>query len=145
MFAWLGRMLRRDASRAVLGPGQPADDSLGVRSEQLARAFLERAGFHILAANYRCPLGEIDLIAEGDARLVFVEVKARCLDAARGARPEQAVNHRKRRKIGRAAKYFCRANRRTDAIVRFDVIAIDWPASGEPAVRHMVAAFRPGV
>lgn len=143
MFAWVGRLLRwRRASAAA------PDGRLGPRSEQLARAFLERAGFSILAANYRCPLGEIDLVADGEDRLVFVEVKARRMhasDPSLNARPEQAVNRTKQRKIGRAARYFARARRMDNRLVRFDVIAVDWPGEGEPVVRHHKAAFRPNV
>jgi len=60
-------------------------------------------------------------------------------------RPESAVDRRKQKRIGRAAKYFCRARRRTDAVVRFDVIAIDWPDAGDPVIRHHKSAFRPDV
>ncbi len=149
MLAWLSRRLAGLLGRR---PGRGDDqsaDSLGTRSEHLARAFLERAGFRILAANYRCPMGEIDLVAEGEGRLVFVEVKARRLADMPGAggavRPERAVTRAKQRKIGRAARYYFRACRRTDQIVRFDVIAIDWPADeGAPAIRHYPGAFRPG-
>ena len=167
MFGWLGRLLRR-----VLGRRAAQDSRLGPRSEQLARAFLERAGFRIIAANYRCPLGELDLVARGEGRLVFVEVKARRtnspLPLGEGAgvradgkspvssaagtsrhrstpRPEQAVHRNKQKKIGRAARYFYRANASPDEQVRFDVIAIDWPADGEPVIRHHRAAFRPDV
>jgi putative endonuclease len=154
MFAWLSRRLSRLLSavrgRPATGRAAPAD-RLGPRSELLARAFLERAGFRILAANYRCPMGELDLVAEGEGRLVFVEVKARRAaavaagsPAAMPVRPERAVNRAKQRKIGRAARYYCRACRKTDMIVRFDVIAIDWPADdGDPVVRHHPGAFRP--
>jgi putative endonuclease len=144
----------------LTAPAEP----LGPLSERTARAFLERAGFRIIAANYRCPLGELDLVAQGEGKLVFVEVKARGLVASanqgtspspnkasppsplpRHPRPEDTVTRSKQKKIGRAAKHFCRARNLRDAIVRFDVIAIDWPAGGEPVVRHHKAAFRPDV
>ena len=148
MFGWLSRLLRRPT-----GPRAGPADSLGRQSEHLARAFLERAGFSIVATNYRCPMGEVDLVARGEGRLVFVEVKARRQSgsptpagAAAFARPELAVTRAKQKKIGLAARYFCRASRQADAIVRFDVVAIDWPAGpGDPAIRHHRAAFRPDV
>jgi putative endonuclease len=164
MLGWLARLLGRLTSSKAGRPRETAspNDRLGPRSEQLAREFLERAGFRIIAANYRCPVGELDLVARGEGKLVFVEVKARRLhsplplgkgagvraDAAPPARPEHAVHRRKQKKIGRAARYFCRAHRCQDEQVRFDVIAIDWPgcpADGEPVIRHHKAAFRPDV
>ncbi|MCG3179871.1 MAG: hypothetical protein BIFFINMI_02217 [Phycisphaerae bacterium] len=148
MFAWLKGLL----ARRLVRPGDaPGKDELGRLSERTARTFLERAGFSIVAANYRCPLGEIDLVAEGQGRLVFVEVKGRRLaaDGSQASRPESAVTRDKQRKIGRSAKYFCRRHRRYRGwTVRFDVIAIDWPAegqSGDPVIRHHAAAFRPDV
>ncbi len=81
MMGWLARLLGRSSPPGRAG--RPVDEAadLGRLSEQTARAFLERAGFRILQANYRCPLGELDLVAEGEGRLVFVEVKARRLTA----------------------------------------------------------------
>jgi len=150
MFGWLGRVLRRWSSRPErAGPSsRPQDEGpLGPMSEQAARAFLERAGFRVIEANYRCPLGEVDLVARGESKLVFIEVKARRLNEqpAGSPRPEQAVNRRKQKRIGRVARHYCRARRCRDAQVRFDVIGIDWPDSGEPVIRHHKGAFRPDV
>ena len=50
---------------------------LGRQGEKLARQYLLDAGYRILAANYRCPWGEIDIIAQEGAELVFVEVRTR--------------------------------------------------------------------
>jgi len=146
MLGWLGRLLRRDAGP----PAGSADESagqLGQRSEHAARAFLKRAGFSMVAANYRCPMGEVDLIVRGEGCLIFVEVKARRVgpDPAKSARPEAAVTRDKQRRIGRVARHFCRKPKYRDILVRFDVIAIDWPASGEPVIRHHKSAFRPEV
>jgi putative endonuclease len=158
MFGWLaavlGRLLRPvrafGRGRSMASDGSSvSQDRLGPRSEQLARAFLERAGFRIIAANYRCPLGELDLVAQGEGKLVFVEVKARTLpasaDPASAARPESAVHRAKQKKIGRSARYFCLARHCQSSVVRFDVIAIDWPEAGDPVIRHHKAAFRPDV
>jgi len=155
MFGWLGQLVRRALALATRDArakphGRPSMGLLGPRSEQVARTFLERAGFHIIAANYRCPMGELDLVAEGEGRLVFVEVKARRLPAAADPaaavpRPESAVGRGKQKKVGRAARYFCRTRRCESTPVRFDVIAIDWPPSGDPIIRHHKAAFRPDV
>lgn len=145
MFAWLGRLLRRVRPGSAQPAGGP-EDRLGPRSERIARAFLERAGFSILAANYRCPLGELDLVADGEGKLVFVEVKARRMPASGPAvRPEDAVHRGKQKKIGRCARHFTRARKLETRLVRFDVIAIDWPPEGDPIIRHHKAAFRPNV
>lgn len=136
---WFGRILGRPARAATAG-----ESGLGPLSESRARTFLERAGFSIVASNYRCPMGEIDLVAGDGDVLVFVEVKARRLESHGTPPPERAVNRAKQKKIGRCARYFIRARKLAPPRVRFDVIAIDWPADGEPAIRHFKAAFRPG-
>ena len=77
---------------------------LGAAGERLAALAIERAGLRIIARNWRCPYGEIDLIAEDDQRgeLVFIEVKTR-----RGARlgiPEEAITPAKRSDVIAAAQ-----------------------------------------
>lgn len=113
----------------------------GEDKEALAAAFLEDAGFHILERNFRCRLGEIDLIAKEASAFVFVEVKYRGTHKA--GYPEEAVDQRKQRRIGRVALYYLTTRvRRTDVPCRFDVVAID--GSG---IRHHRNAFplSPGI
>ena len=108
---------------------------LGGDKEELAAAFLQEAGYRIMERNFRCRLGEIDLIAKEGTTLVFVEVKYRANHKA--GYPEEAVDQRKQRRIGKVALYYLTTRiRRTDVPCRFDVIAID---GGE--IRHHKNAF----
>lgn len=110
----------------------------GRSGEDLAAAYLQRKGMAILARNYRCRAGEIDLVARDGAVVVFVEVKERRSESHGTA--VEAVTWRKRQRVLRAARVYASVNGLTDAPVRFDVLAIDWVASG-PRVRHDAGAF----
>ncbi|MBR2766339.1 MAG: YraN family protein [Blautia sp.] len=97
---------------------------LGAEKENLAAAWLEDQGLRILARNYRCRLGEIDLIAKDQETVVFLEIKYR-------KNPDKgeavwAVDMRKQRVISKVAKYYLTAVfRSVDIPCRFDVIGID--------------------
>lgn len=118
---------------------------LGKKSESIAADFLEKQGWSILERNYRCTLGEIDIIAEridevaGAFRktIALVEVKSR--RRRPGLRPEHQMTLGKRRRLVRLAKSYIRA-RRVRARVRFDVVAVEWNAE-EYVVRHHESAF----
>lgn len=112
---------------------------LGARGEALAAKSLQRAGYRLLARNYTCPVGELDLIAQDGATLVFVEVKTRASAAV--ADPEINVTPTKRRQLGRVAQYFLAATRSQHHPCRFDVISVVLPPRGEPAIEHFVNAF----
>jgi putative endonuclease len=115
--------------------------TLGERGERLAAKFLKRIGYTILARNYTCPVGEIDLIARDGDSIVFVEVKTRASDA--DADPENNVTYAKRRRLTRAAKYFVMRRRAQDAPCRFDVVAAVLPPDGKGVIEHFPDAFAP--
>lgn len=96
---------------------------IGAQYERAAGAFLEKSGYQILKYNYRCPLGEIDLIAKEDGYLVFCEVKYR-RDAASGHAAE-AVDKKKQRTISRCASYYLMEHADGDVPCRFDVVSIE--------------------
>lgn len=94
----------------------------GIEGEDRAAAFLAARGYHILARNYRTPLGEIDIVAtEGDT-VCFVEVKARGSDAL--GTPAEAVSGLKQRRLSRAAVAFLKTRKLLGTPARFDVVAI---------------------
>ncbi len=78
--------------------------SIGNQYEQKAARYLEEQGYRILESNYRCKLGEIDLVARDREYLVFVEVKYRA-DGHSGYGYE-AVDGKKQRRIARAASWY---------------------------------------
>jgi putative endonuclease len=113
----------------------PAHLALGARGEALAAAFLEQAGYALVAANFKLPVGrnlrgavvqaEIDLVAyEGDV-LCFVEVKTRASDWF--AAPEQNVDRRKQRQITRAARAYRRTFNLSSVPYRYDVVSVILP------------------
>jgi len=96
---------------------------LGSRGEDLALQKIKRLGYKCLEKNYRCSLGEIDLIARDGDSLVFIEIKTR-----RGSTTgiaKEAVNRRKMRQISKAALSYMKANSCCDTKARFDVIAVN--------------------
>ena len=120
--------------------------TLGQRGERYATQFLKRRGFKILARNYRCPAGEIDIIAFNEASaathpencIVFVEVKTRTSDFH--ASPESAVDAKKQRKIKKAAAYYLLHHGQTDMVVKYDIITILADPKGT-RINHIPDAF----
>ena len=114
---------------------------LGNAGEKAAIRYLKRQGYKILARNYICPAGEIDVVCfDGDA-IVFVEVKTRRHDS--DADPEANINAYKRRKLEQVARQWLRAHREPDCGYRFDAVSVLFPVSGKPSVRHIEEAFLP--
>ena len=95
----------------------------GREYEKRAGWYLEQEGLKILEYNYRCALGEIDIVAREEETLVFCEVKYRkdlhCGSAA------EAVDPRKQRRIWRSALYYLTVHGIGDVPCRFDVIGIE--------------------
>nr|WP_027872189.1 YraN family protein [[Eubacterium] cellulosolvens] len=99
---------------------------VGTDYEEQAAAFLQAQGMRLLERNYRCRIGEIDLIAfdPDEEAVVFVEVKYRA--GAGAGRPEEAVTETKQRTICRVADHYRMRKRLGEAYAfRFDVIAIE--------------------
>lgn len=94
----------------------------GKAGETIAVDFLKRNGYRITEVNYRCPIGEIDIIARDKNELVFVEVKARRSSAL--GYPEQAVGIKKQKKVSQLALWYLQEKRLTDVRARFDVVAV---------------------
>ena len=92
----------------------------GRRAEALAERLLTGAGLAIIARNFRCRHGEIDLIAREDETFVFCEVRLRTSDSHGGA--EESITGRKQARIAAAARYFLTA--RPEAPCRFDVLLL---------------------
>lgn len=110
-------------------PGQPACQGLGRTGERLAADALMNKGYHILERNFRCRHGEIDLVAEDEHDLIFVEVKAR-----RGTSfglPEDALTFVKRRKLLELASYYLDLHTCAERSWRIDVVAVQFSSGGK--------------
>ena len=101
----------------------------GKQGEKIAAAFLKKNGYRIIEKNFRCVLGEIDIIAREKDELVFVEVKTR--KSGELGYPEQAVGTKKQKKMSQLALWYLQKKNTTDAQARFDVVAITISASGK--------------
>lgn len=111
---------------------------LGERGENIAARFLRDLGYRILARNYRCAAGEIDIIARHGNTLVFVEVKTRTHD---DPLPEDQINPSKQHRMTRAAKTYLSRYGSSLPPARFDVVAVVWPEGRDPIIRHIPGAF----
>ena len=95
---------------------------LGKSGEETIVKYLKKNGYLIIIKNYRCKLGEIDIIAKDGSDLVFIEVKTR--SGLSYGSPAEAVNRRKQRQISRAAQYYLAEQQLFDSPARFDVISL---------------------
>ncbi|RLA83558.1 MAG: YraN family protein [Deltaproteobacteria bacterium] len=112
---------------------------LGKKGEDLATEFLKKSGYRILKRNYRCPFGEVDIIAEDGGVLAFVEVKARSSDSY--GSPAEAVDWRKRDRVARVASHYLQRRGLEGKVpVRFDVVCLNFSPIG-PIVELIKGAF----
>lgn len=111
--------------------------------EDMATSFLEEAGYEILARNWRCRGGEIDIIARGDdpTEVIPVEVKTRVV-MGRDAdlMPELSVDRRKQAKYTYMAQFYLSVHPEFTS-VRFDVIAINLAGYRRGKLRHLMGAY----
>ena len=116
--------------------------AVGAGAERAAEQYLCRNGLTPLVRNFRCRLGEIDLIALDDDELVFVEVRRRGAGSFTPA--GMTVDRRKQQKLIRTAALFAsRHPQYALCVMRFDVVAIDVDAQGAPTIDWIRDAFRP--
>lgn len=141
--AWFGRVLGRTQE-----PRDGERDPLGPAGERLAVKHLKRSGYRVLGRNLRVPMGEADILAlapDGQT-VVLVEVKSRRIAPETppsgfvAPPPEASITVHKREKLVEILRHLARANGWTKRPLRIDAIAVEWPGSGEPTVRHHVDA-----
>ncbi len=96
--------------------------TIGREGEALAVAYLKKKGYRVIEQNYRCQLGEIDIVAVDRKTVCFIEVKTR--STADYDRPEVAVHKQKQYKLSRVALWFLKEKALHDVRARFDVVAI---------------------
>ncbi|HTW93162.1 MAG TPA: YraN family protein [Tepidisphaeraceae bacterium] len=128
MFEWLKNILERN----------PPRDALGDRGENVAARFLRNHGYRIILRNFRCDVGEIDIIAKDGKTLVFVEVKTREND---DPTPETQVDEAKQHQLTKVARFYLTRYGNPQPPARFDVVAIVWPQGRPPQIRHTPDAF----
>ena len=116
--------------------------AVGRFAEQVAAAYLVQQGYRIVRTNYTVKGGELDIIAENDEYIVFVEVKSRDRSYVPGyGRPALAVTETKKRRVVQTAEIYLLDNP-SDKDKRIDVIEVITDKNGgKPLVRHMKNAF----
>lgn len=112
---------------------------IGKKSEDLAEAFLRKHGCIILAKNFRCKFGEIDIIARQGQETVFVEVKSR--SNSNYGFPQESVTKAKQDKIRKVALYYLKVNSLMDRNCRFDVVCIYLSPEGREKIEWIKDAF----
>jgi putative endonuclease len=104
----------------------------------VAEAFLRAHAYTIVARNFRCRAGEIDLVALDGPVLVFVEVRSR--SGAGAGTPLESVDGRKQAQVARVAQYFLAGRGGPERDARFDVVGVRFDVD-PPTVEHVQGAF----
>lgn len=113
---------------------------LGLKGEDEAVKYLQANGYRILERNYRCRIGEVDIIAMDRETLVFIEVKART--GTLFGYPQEAVSVKKQKKIRTVSRQFLYLKKIQDVNCRFDVLAIKMDNNWQPvSIDHIKNAF----
>lgn len=116
-------------------------DDLGRRGEELAARYLTGRGYRILDRNWRCRLGEIDIVAERSGTVAVVEVKTRSSTAY--GHPFDAITPAKAARLRRLAVAWCDAAQRAPRTLRVDAIAVLVPRGApddEIVIEHLTGA-----
>ncbi len=106
-----------------------ARSRLGARGERAARAYLEGRGYEIVATNFRCPRGEVDIIARDGVCLVFVEVRTRRSPGQYGA-PEESLSKGKRDRLVATAETYIQSSPSLPEQWRIDLVAVRLDSRG---------------
>jgi len=103
----------------------------GILGEKLAGDFLRKRGYRILEANYRCPRGEVDLIAEHKDYLVFVEVRTK--RSREFGTPEESITPTKMERLRTVASHYRQTHDNLPQLWRIDVVAVELGRRGKPS------------
>ncbi len=117
-------------------PRQPGSrQQAGLEAETLALAFLKARGLTLLERNFRCRMGEIDLVMRDGASIVFVEVRLRSPGAYASA--AESIDSHKQKRIVAAAGFYLAG--RAQAPCRFDCVLLEH--AHEDSIRWIKSAF----
>ncbi|MEW6661234.1 MAG: YraN family protein [Bacillota bacterium] len=103
--------------------------NLGKLGEDYAFERLKKMGYRILHQNYRCPMGELDMIAEQDDSLVFIEVRTK--SSNRYGTPAESITRKKQAKLRQMAMVYLSNHRLFGKTCRFDVVCVEVDRAGQ--------------
>jgi putative endonuclease len=118
----------------------------GALGEKIAANYLEEGGYKILETNFKNPLGrrlgEIDLIAQKDGVLVFVEVKTRNFEKYKNSLPEENITPSKLHKLSKSGQFYIKSKHLWDSNYRFDAVSV-WIDNSHKAakIKHIENIF----
>jgi putative endonuclease len=128
------------------GPGirraGPSTRQRGQQAEAVAAAYLVERGLRLRATNYRCPLGEIDIVAEDGETLCFVEVRSRA--GLRYGAPVETVGPAKQRRIVSVARHYLMSQGVAGRPLRFDVVSVVGSPAEAKQIDYFPDAFQVG-
>ena len=101
----------------------------GIFGEKLAKGFLKKRGYRILETNYRCPPGEIDIVARHKDFMVFIEVRTKT--SLEFGSPEESITPTKKERMRAAAFHYQQAHDNLPQLWRIDVVAVELNQKGE--------------
>ncbi|NDI33407.1 YraN family protein [Chengkuizengella sediminis] len=115
---------------------------IGQIGEQFSVQFLESNNYHVKEINWRCKIGEIDIIAYEKDILVFLEVRTR-RDTGKFGTPQESINYTKQHKVRSASQVYLMTNNKLNGKIRFDAICILLNKKGDTllSLDHIKNAF----
>jgi putative endonuclease len=110
---------------------------LGRLGERLAQQYLRSKGYRILDINFRCPYGEIDIVAQDQDCLAFVEVKAR--RSSSFGPPEESITDKKKKKLISSSLFYLQQYHPHAKTWRIDVLALELDKEGKPSRIELIS------
>ncbi len=104
---------------------------VGILGEKLAKDYLKKQGYRIWETNYRCPEGEIDIIARDKDDLVFIEVRTKT--STEFGTPEESITPAKTRHLLAATSRYQQTHSQLPQSWRIDVVAVELNRQGKPS------------
>ena len=101
----------------------------GILGEKLAKDFLKKRGYRIWETNYRCPEGEIDIVARHKDFLVFIEVRTK--KSLEFGSPEESITPAKKEKLRATASHYQQTHDNLPPFWRIDVVAVELDRKGK--------------
>ena len=114
-------------------------NTLGALGEKEAERYLKGQGYKIIEKNYRCKWGEIDLIAQYNEFLIFIEVKTR--NSSSNVNPLISLTRKKQKKLIQLGTYYLVSKNISGMQPRFDVVSVVKDLSDQYSIEHLINAF----